>query len=292
MICNNLPIADSNDRHITHPWLPWILAMEFLLLFAPTLYWLWERWTMSVWSNGHGIVVTLVVCYLIREELKQNSYLPIDPTPLGFIFLIPALLLHMLDTGIHSQLLSALALMSSLPAFSLIFLGVSRTKAIIFPLLTLFLTIPIPLTFTESTHLALRYIATDSVAWLLRLFNIPVFKQGTTLQIENGSLQVADACSGFSTLYATVTVAILTAYLCRNLIRRTIVLTIAIPLAISVNIARVFVLTLLVKWFGLDVLKTSAHEISGLLTFVIALPIIFLIGHDKIVEQQNIENAP
>ena len=50
------------------------------------------------------------------------------------------------------------------------------------------------------------------------------------------------------------------------------------PLAISVNIVRVLLLTLLVHWIGLDVLNTSAHEISGLLTFAVALPIIFWIG--------------
>ena len=92
-------------------------------------------------------------------------------------------------------------------------------------------------------------------------------------------LEVADACSGFSTLYATVTVAVLTAYFCENKGRRILVLLIAVPLAIGVNIVRVLILSLLVHWFGLDILGTSAHEISGLATFVVALPIIFWLGY-------------
>ncbi|MBN1378894.1 MAG: exosortase/archaeosortase family protein [Gammaproteobacteria bacterium] len=287
----NLSKFDTSLKHLTQSWLVGLILLLFFLVFAPTMYWLWERWTMSVWSNGHGIVVTLAIAFLVREELKHNSHLPLDPTPLGFMILIPALLLHMLDTGIHSQLLSAFALILSLPGFSLLFLGKSKTKTILFLLLALFLTIPIPLAFTESIHLALRYIATDSTVWLLRLFDIPVYAKDTTIQIENGSLQVADACSGFATLYATVTVALLTAYLCRNTPRRIIVLAIAAPLAISVNIVRVFILTLLVKWFGLDVLNTSAHEISGLFTFMVALPIIFIIGRDQNLDahQHNLE---
>jgi exosortase len=153
-----------------------------------------------------------------------------------------------------------------------------RTKAIIIPLCTLFLTLPIPLFLTESIHLALRHIATDSVAWLLPFFGVPVFASGTLLETPNGLLEVADACSGFSTLYATVTVAILTAYLCPVVPRKILVLVIAVPLAIGVNIVRVLLLSLLVHWIGLDVLKTSAHEISGLLTFAVALPIIFWLG--------------
>ncbi|MGR9053500.1 MAG: exosortase/archaeosortase family protein [Gammaproteobacteria bacterium] len=286
---NTLTFSSNTTLPSPGPWPAWLVAALFVLLFGPTMYWLWERWTMSVWSNGHGIVVTLVVGYLVWEELKRTKHLPLDPSPLGFIILAPTLLLHMLDTGIHSQLLSAIALIASLPGFSLLFLGKKRTKIILFPLLTLFLTIPIPLTFTESIHIARRHLSTEGATWLLKLIGIPVYSYDTTIEIENGTLQVADACSGFATLYATVTVAFLTAYLCRSLIRKTLILIIAAPLAISINIVRVFILTLLVKWYGLDVLKTSAHEISGLLTFMIALPIIFLLGRDS-TQQQSFES--
>jgi exosortase len=221
----------SGISETRHHWLVWVVAIQLGVLFAPTLVWLWERWTLSVWHNGHGILIAVVVAYLVWEEFKKLKAEPRHSNPWGFFILIPALLLHMLDTGIHSQLLSAFALVLSLPGLSLLFFGTKRTMAILFPLVILFLTLPIPLVFTESTHLLLRYIATDSVAWLLPFFGVPVFATGTLLEIPNGSLQVADACSGFSTLYATVTVAILTAYFCENRARKTLVLLIAIPLA-------------------------------------------------------------
>jgi exosortase len=262
-------------------WLLLPVAASLLLLFGPTLLWLWDRWTLSVWNHGHGILIALVVGYLVWEELKPAKELPRESNAWGFALLVPALLLHMLDTGIHSQLLAAFALFLALPGLALLFLGSTRTKAIVFPLATLFLTLPIPLAFTESIHLTLRYIATDAVAFLLPYLGIPVFAKETLLQIPNGALQVADACSGFSTLYATVTVAILTAYFATDVRRRIIVLLVAVPLAIGVNIVRVLLLTLLVHWVGLDVLDTAAHEISGMLTFVVALPVIFWLGRDK-----------
>lgn len=236
---------------------------------------------MSVWNNGHGLLITAIVGYLVWKELKKNKHIPTQSSAWGFAILIPALFLHILDTGIGSQLLSAISLILVLPGLSLLYLGPDRTKTILFPLFMLFFTLPIPLAFTESIHLALRHIATDSVGWLLDKTGIPNFTSGTLIEIPNGSLQVADACSGFSTLYATITVAILTAYFCPHILRRIIILFIAIPLAISVNILRVFILTLLVNWVGLDILATSAHEISGLLTFMIALPVIFWIGQPQ-----------
>jgi exosortase len=271
-------------------WLLWLVVVQLVLLYAPTCLWLWDRWTMSVWQNGHGILVAGLVFYLIRGELQKLKYHRLSSNPWGFAVLLPALLIHMLDAGIHSQLLSGIALFLSLPGLALLFLGTERTKAILFPLFVLLLTLPIPLVFTESIHLALRHIATKSVAWLLDLLGVPVFSTGTLLEVEGGSLMVADACSGFATLYAAITIAILTAYFCYSPHRRILLLLIAAPLAIVVNIMRVLILTLLVNWFGLDVLATAAHEISGLLTFMIALPVIFFLGQNPVLKIPVCEN--
>ena len=282
---NTAPDLETQNR-----WLLWLVGAQLGFLYVPTCLWLWDRWTMSVWQNGHGILVAALVIYLVWGELQKLKSLPLSSNPWGFAILIPALLMHMLDTGVHSQLLSGMALFLSLPGLALIFLGTERTKAILFPLSILFLTLPIPLVFTESIHLILRHIATKSVAWLLSSLGVPVFSSGTMLEVEGGSLMVADACSGFATLYAALTIAILTAYFCNSTRRRILVLLISAPLAIAVNIARVLVLTLLVNWFGLDVLATAAHEISGLLTFAIALPIIFFLGQNPAVKTPVCEN--
>ncbi len=260
--------------------LPWLLGGVYLAVYGPTLVWLWHRWTLSVWHNGHGILITLVVAWLVREELKRFQDRPRDASAWGFLLLVPALALHMLDTGIRSQLLSAFSLVLGLPGLSLLLLGVERTRAIIFPLLVLFLTLPIPLAFTESIHLFLRHVTTVGAAWLLPWMGVPVYATGTMLETPNGSLMVADACSGFSTLYATVTVAVLTAYATHSRWRRIAVLLVAVPLAIVVNVVRVVVLTVLVDRYGLDVLHTAAHELSGLATFAVALPIIFWLGYE------------
>jgi exosortase len=289
-ILKNPYISSVTDSETQNRWLLWLVAVQLGFLYAPTCLWLWDRWTMSVWQNGHGILVAVLVLYLVWGELQKLKPLPLSSNPWGFAILIPALLIHMLDTGIHSQLLSGIALFLSLPGLALLFLGTERTKAILFPLSILLLTLPIPLVFTESIHLALRHIATKSVAWLLNLLGVPVFSTGTLLEVEGGSLMVADACSGFATLYAAITIAILTAYFCNSPRRRILLLLIAAPLAIAVNILRVLLLTLLVNWFGLDVLATAAHEISGLLTFVIALPVIFFLGQNHVIKAPVCEN--
>ena len=43
--------------------LPWLVAVGLVALFAPTVMWLWERWTLSVWHNAHGLLLVPVVAY-------------------------------------------------------------------------------------------------------------------------------------------------------------------------------------------------------------------------------------
>jgi exosortase len=282
-------VKKEEDFETQNQWLLGIILLLLLILYIPTLQWLWGRWTMSVWQNGHGILVFALVIYFICKELQKLKHLPASSNSWGYIILIPSLLLYMLDTGINTQLLSSFAMFSSLIGLSLLFLGVVKTKIILFPLLTMLLTLPIPLVFTETMHLMLRHIATKSVAFILSQMGIPVFTSGTLLEIEGGTLMVADACSGFATLYAALTIAILTAYFCTSTKRRLILLLIAAPLAIGVNIIRVLVLALLVNYYGLNILATSAHELSGLLTFMVALPILFIIGKNPVNHKNTIE---
>ena len=102
----------------------WLAAVLLFFLYAPTMLWLWERWTMSVWHNGHGLLITLVVIYLVWNELQKQPDLPRSSSLWGFALLIPSLALHMLDTVIQSQLLSGFALFLSLPGLSLLFFWV------------------------------------------------------------------------------------------------------------------------------------------------------------------------
>lgn len=235
---------------------------------------------MSVWHNAHGVLVPPVVGYLIYQELKRFKGSPRDASAWGFVLLVPALLLHALDTGMHTQLLSAVSILIALPGLSLLLLGVERTRAILFPLAFLMAALPIPLGMTEQIHMQLRLIATAATSSIIPMLGIPVYTEGTTLFTAVGPLEISDACSGFSTLYAAGAVACLTAYSTPDWRRRLLVLLSAAPLAVAANIVRIVSLALLVVWQGADVLSTFLHPLSGMMTFALALPVIFWLGGD------------
>jgi exosortase len=267
------PVLSRRDR------LKLTLTLATLIaLYAPTFVWLFDRWTMSVWHHAHGLLIPPVVGYYVWQELRLLGELPRSSSALGFAMLIPALALHIVDAAMHTQLLSAVSLVVALPGLSLLFLGIERTKAILFPLAFSVFMLPIPLSFTERIHLALRQVATAGSEPVIRFLGIPVFSEGTTLHLPNASLAVADACSGFSTLYAALAVACLVAYTTAGW-RRFVVLVAAAPLAIAANLIRVILLVVVVRWTGVDVLHTWFHPFTGMLTFALSLPVIFWLGH-------------
>jgi exosortase len=258
----------------------WLAGVALIAVYAPTMAWLWERWTLSVWHNAHGLLIPPVVAYLVYLELRSTRA-PLSSSALGFAIVIPALALHVLDTAMHTQLLSAASLVLILPGLALLLVGVARTKAILFPLAFAIFGLPIPLSLTERLHLALRYVATDATAWAVPLLGIPVYAEGTTLHLAGASLTIADACSGFSTLYAAAAMACLTAYQAEGWQRRLLVLASAAPLALAANLVRILILVAVVASTGVDVLKTWIHPASGMLTFALALPVIFWLGQPR-----------
>ncbi len=265
------------DR-VASPALVALTGLLVALVYAPTAAWLFERWTLSIWHNAHGALVLPVAAWLMWQELRPTWKAGPASSAWGWLFVVPALLMHVLDQGMQTQLLSALSFVLLLPGLSLLLLGADRTRRIAFPLLFVALMLPIPLAVTERLHMVLRQIAAHACEALVPLLGIPVMRVETTLHTPNASLLVADACSGFSTLYAAGAVALLTMYLSASPLRRLLVGLLFAPIAIVVNIVRVALLVVLVYWQGTDVLATSAHELSGVVTFLVALPVIFWIG--------------
>lgn len=255
-----------------------LVLIEIVVLYLPTVRWLFERWTMSVWHNAHGMLIPFAVAYFAYEELRRLPPRGRESSAWGFLFLIPAVAMHALDAGMHTQLLSAASIVVMLPGLSLLFLGPARTRAIAFPLASLSLMLPIPLALTEPLHLALREVATSSANVVLPLLGVTAYTEGTTIHLANASLLVGDACSGFSTLYAALAMAALVAYSSPTPWRRVLVLLTAGPVAILANIVRVLILVLVVHKTGANVLETWVHPASGLLTFALSLPVIFWLG--------------
>ena len=257
----------------------WIVLA--LLVFGPTIYWLWQRWTMSVWHNVHGMFIPFIVAYFIRRELRSDQIVDAEQSAWGFLFLIPGLGLMVLDTAIRTQLLSAFGMVVCLPGLSLLLLGSRRTRALAFVWVLSFFMLPIPAAFIDRLNLLLRTITAVGAVPVIELFGVPVIRADTTLFPPGAPFNIIDACSGFSILYAAFTLALILAYLSPSWPRRLVTLASVFPITMACNILRVALLVLMVQHWGNGILHTVWHPATGMLAALATMVlVIFLSGVD------------
>ena len=249
-----------------------VLALALGLVYYPTVQWLLHRWSLGVWYQLHGFAVFPIAIWLAWDRLRKLPAAPRAASAWGFAFLAPAVLLQTLDALLRFEIFSAIALLLTIPGLCLLLLGRERTKAIWFPLLFLGFALPIPLAVARKIHLVMRHVAATGTEWTLDFLGYEVTRQGTALQVGPNAIEIADACSGFSTLTALLMVGMLLAYLARVRSWRALTfIALTFPIALLANLARVVVLIMLVAAFDSDILGTLAHPLSGVGTFVLAL---------------------
>jgi exosortase len=250
----------------------WAVAALFLFVYLPTAVWLVERWSMGVWWHVHGFAVFPIASWLARKRLRALPPAPPSHSALGFLFLAPAVLLRAIDAMAGFELLSAVSLLLALPGLALLFLGRARTRAIWFPLLFLVFALPVPLVVARPIHLALRHVAAVGTAGVLDFLGYEVHRNGMNLQVGPEGIEIADSCSGFSTLLALLMVGLLLAYLARaRWWRGALLAAWVVPAAAAANVVRCILLTMFAVAFGGDILATALHPLSGVFTFAAAL---------------------
>ncbi len=277
------PAAEAEQAAV--PGVLWLAAALWIALFWPTMRWLWHYWTASVWINNHGIFMPAVIGFLAHRVLKDAPDTASEGSALGFLWLIPALALAAIDAALRTGYLGVLGLIASLPGLALLVLGAGRTRRLAVPLALGLLMVPIPTVI--ATDIGLRQLTASGVGPLLHALGISAFRQGTVIQLAGvgNTFVVANACSGVSTLYASLAVSIVLACYARSHLRRVTLLLAAAPLAIGANIVRVLALMLMSSGIGKWIMESPLHPATGVAVFAVVLGGLLLIaGRDPLGE--------
>ncbi len=256
----------------------WAVALLFALVYYPAVRWLIHRWSLGVWFHTHGFLVFPIALWLARDRLREVASLPPDASRWGFAFLVPAVLLQVLDAALHFEILSAVSFIVAVPGLCLLFLGRRRTKVIWFPLAFLVFAVPVPLFIVSRVHLVLRHLSAGGTAGVMSFLKYDVEREGTWLRVGPDTFQVADACSGFSTLMALLMASILLTYLSRSKPWRTVlIVALTFPIALCASIFRCISLCMVVAAWDRELLNTIVHPGSGFVAFLLALGLLFLV---------------
>jgi exosortase len=157
----------------------------------------------------------------------------------------------------------------------LFFYGTSAFRAASFPLLFLLLLVPIPELLIEKIILLLQAGSAAVAYWLLRLLQVPVFKQGFILQLPTLSIEVAKECSGIrSSLGLLITTLLVGEFALRSGWRRLIFILSTVPILILKNGVRITAICLLSIYVDRGFLHGWLHTSGGIVFYLLGLAIL------------------
>lgn len=249
-------------------------------LLAALLLAFWIAWPSLIdlsdkWINNeaysHGFVLLIVAIFLAIQRLPlipanaapSRWYLPILVLSLLFILVARLSELHVV---------AQYGLMGVVGAMVLGLWGWRGVQALFVPLLLLFLAVPMPGYLEVNLTAELKLISSKVGAVLLQQVGVPVFNEGNIIDLGSYRLQVADACSGLNYMIPLVAIGVMVAgFLNTTLWRRIAVVLLTIPLTVAMNILRIAIAGLLVKYVGPETAEGFIHDFEGWMVFVASL---------------------
>jgi exosortase len=266
-----------------------LMAALLTVAFWNTLAWLAEAWWSDVYYS-HGPLVLLVSGFLVWSSRNAVRRAPEGNEPVGIAVLALGLLLHAGAVLWRAYYLSAFGLLAVLAGLCLLFLGRQAMRRLLFPLVFLAFSIPLPL--AERFGPPLEVFTATQATNLVRLVGIPAVNEGSRVILAGSTFAVGAPCSGLSSLVALIALAALLAYAVRGPVwARWLVFLSAVPVAILANLVRVASIFLVAYTWGPDAGLGYYHDLSSPVLFLVALVLLILLSRGLGCGEFNLERS-
>lgn len=276
-----MPIEKSGmlDYARRHP----IMTIALLVTVLPTIYAMaTQSWTQE--SGVHGPLVLATAVWLVWRRWDE-IIAEARPGKLWFAVsaVVVAALLYTFGRAFNFLIIEVGALLLALLAIAYAFVGHKVLMKIWFPIVYLLFLVPLPGWLMDSITQPLKVLVSDIVTTMLSAVGYPIVQVGVTLYIAQYQLLVEDACAGLNSLISLTAVGLFYIYLMHNASWRysALLMLFLLPIAIAANVVRVIILVLLTYYAGNEIAQGYLHDFAGIVTFVSALLLIFLL--DKIL---------
>ena len=251
------------------------MAVGLFWAYWPALTEVAERW----WTDpkySHGYFVPLFAGWLLWRRFRRSEFVLGDkPAPgvwWGLPLLSAGVALHMAGNFFYFEWVSQASLLVSLTGLC-ICLGGWPLARLAAPSIG-FLAFMLPLPHQVEVGLAhpLQSLATTASTFLLQLFGFTASAAGNLIEMNAGTLNVEDACSGLGmlvTFFALMTAVVIV--LDRPLLDKLVLVASAVPIALIANVIRITATGILSEKASRAVAMVVYHEWAGLFMLPLAL---------------------
>lgn len=249
----------------------WIRFAPALLIVGWWLYDLQYQWGALV-DYQYGYMVAILAAYLIWERMPGR---PLEDQPaatwvsVSLVLMGAPLVLFaelykraVAPTPMASFILS-IGCVLFLSAFLLTGFGRRTWRHFFFPLIFMFVAVPLPGFLWSPVVNTLREGITILDVEALKLLGVPAVQQGNIIRLPNCEVGVDEACSGVRSLQSSIMAALFIGDLVfRKTSSRVFFLGMGIVLALTGNFLRSLYLSLVAHRNGIDALH-NVHDAAG-----------------------------
>jgi exosortase A len=261
-----------------------------LVVYHNTLISMIDIWWRSE-TFAHGFIIFPTTVFLVWRVRKQIILIQPETGWSGAIIMLISgfvwLLANISDVLVAQQF----AFISMMIGMIWYLLGIKIIKALAFPVLFLYFSVPAG----ESLIPSLIDFTAEFTVQAVRLTGVPVFSEGNFISLPSGNWSVVKACSGIRYLIASIVLGFLYAYLnYRSISKRIIFIVFSIIVPVLANGIRAFMIVMIGHYSDMSMAVGVDHLIYGWLFFGLVIFIMFWVGSywaDKPLENREVEDV-
>ena len=263
-----------------------VLFLAFNALFVLIFFGPLRDLVRTSWNNENDNYIPFIPfisAYLIHLDRQKIFALKKSFSVIGLLAVGAGILL--LFFGIHRASLLGHRDYLSIITFSAVTLwiggftltyGIGSGRAAIFPLLFLFLMVPIPGAVLEKIILFLQTASTEASSLFFHAAGVPVVRDGFVFHLPTLDVEVAKQCSGIHSSLALLITGVLAAYLfLRTGWARVFLMITIVPIAVVKNGIRILTLAPLGVYWDKRILDSVLHRKCGVVFFLIVLVLVW-----------------
>ncbi|WP_372683009.1 VPLPA-CTERM-specific exosortase XrtD [Desulfosarcina sp.] len=246
-----------------------VLLAMVIVIFWDTLSGLYQQW-MNNDDYSHGLLILPVSLFLIWE--KRKAILELTPRMDWRGLLVMAAAVGLFTVGeLGAELFTTRASIITLVIGAVWWIyGYAVIRVIAFPLLLLYLMLPLPGFVYRNLTFPLQLIASSVSVDILNTLGFLAYREGNVIDMGFSQFQVVEACNGLRFVLPLLCLGVIFAFY-RPMIwwKRLVLVVVTVPLAVGTNVVRIAGTGILAHYFGVDVAQGFFHDFSGWVVFMV-----------------------
>ena len=240
-------------------------------------YW-YVEWMKKESYYSHAILVPFISAFIVWLKRKQILDTPLKPDRIGYLLILPCLVVFLFMTWAGGSSLQGLAFPILLFGIVLALCGRAMARQLRFPIAYLFFMAVLPGDVLTKLSFRIQMISTIGATGILRMLGFDAVREGAAINLPNIEVMVGAPCSGFRMLISLFAFAFLLAYLKEGpRWGRVTMVVVTLPLSVVLNSLRIMMIALVGEFMGSEAMH-SFHDYSGYIVLALAFVLLSLVA--------------